>query len=135
MTNREFEILYKKTCLEVADKALNAALLNTKLMIAELMNPYYEDQRQEIETTYLNMLNYVINAVPDPEQESIYNKIQIRILELADTVRDIFFTKEFQSIYWSVYLSRRIFTLWRNSYSNSRCLHWSAALSDIFYLL
>ncbi|MBR5973220.1 MAG: tetratricopeptide repeat protein [Paludibacteraceae bacterium] len=104
MTNREFEILYKKTCLEVADKALNAALLNIKLMIAELTNPYFEDQRQEIENTYLNMLNYVINAVPDPEQESIYNKIQIRTLELADAVRDTFFTKESNNI---VYQQKR----------------------------
>ena len=98
MTNREFEILYKKSCLEVTNKEMNAALLNIKLMISELANSYFDEQRLDIETTYQNMLNCVINSIEDPEQEAIYNKIQINALELADAIRDAFFTKESNNI-------------------------------------
>ncbi|MBP5423223.1 MAG: tetratricopeptide repeat protein [Paludibacteraceae bacterium] len=98
MTNRDFEILYKNVCVETCNKELNAAFNHLKELITETNNSFWEEQRGELENTYLNMLKYATDAIQDPNQESIYKSIQIQLLELADTVRNQFFTKNSNNI-------------------------------------
>lgn len=102
MTNRDFEILYKKICRSVHEKELSNALVYLKTLASELGNPYFSDQREELETTYKNLLGYTINNIVDPERDKIYNQIQIKTMELADTIRDAFFSKNSDNIVYQL---------------------------------
>ncbi len=130
MTNRDFEILYKKIGYEVANKEMNSALLHLKEMIIESGNLYLEDQRSDIEKTYLNMLNYAVSNIHDPEQDSIYNKIQKKALDLADVTRDLYFTKTSNNI---IYQYKRTSSLPQSNLNEET--YSSDDLAKVFYKL
>ncbi len=98
MTNREVELLHRKICREVADRKMSIALGNLKQMAEISGNAYMQEQRNEIEETYANLLNFALNGVKDPSQESIYNQTQTKVLELADMLRDSIFTRDSDNI-------------------------------------
>lgn len=102
MTNRDFEILYKKICRDVCSKELTSALILLKDLSSELGNPYFSDQRDELESTYKNLLGYTFNNIADPERDKIYQQIQIKTMELADLIRDAFFTKSSNNIVYQL---------------------------------
>ena len=98
MTNRDFEIIYKRLCHDVANLQLNAAFNHMKELANECQNPYAQSQCEEIEETYLNLLKYAVDRYDDPERDNIFNKIQIQLLELADDLRNSHFTKNSNNI-------------------------------------
>lgn len=102
MTNRGFEVCYKKLIVLVVNNELNEALQLLGQMIAEMPNANFEDQREEIENTYINLLNYAVHDIEDPSREKIYNQTQTQILELADNVRNNFFTKESDNLIYQL---------------------------------
>lgn len=104
MTNREFEILYKKVVAQAIEKELNVSFYELQRMIAETKNSELSDQCRKLEETYKNLLNYAMNGIIDPSQESIYVQLQTDLLRLSDKVRDIYFTKNSNNI---VYQKKR----------------------------
>ena len=126
MTNREFEILYKKIIAQTIDKELNVSFQELRKMITETNNSELSDQCQMLEDTYKNLLNYAMNGVVDPSQETIYNQLQTDLLRLADKARDLYFTKNSNNI---VYQKKREIqrtlteTTDLSQYSIAECFH------------
>jgi len=58
-----------------------------------------QEKYDTIHSTYLNLLKYSFNSVPDPQRESIYIKLQQSILELGDEIKDKISSQKFTNSY------------------------------------
>ncbi|MFO8053864.1 MAG: tetratricopeptide repeat protein [Bacteroidales bacterium] len=68
-------------------KRVKEALDMLKVMIRKTELQQYEMERDDISTTYGNILKYAISGVDDPQQEEVYYKTLRATIELADKVK------------------------------------------------
>lgn len=90
MTNKEIEITYREICRSVVENHLKVAFDKLTLLLSLLtsVQSSLQEKKNQVETTYEYMLQYIANGVNDPEQTKIYRQIKLDILSLADEARE-----------------------------------------------
>ena len=90
MTNKEIEITYREICRSVVENHLKVAFDKLTLLLSLLtsVQSSLQEKKNQVETTYEYMLQYIANGVNDPEQAKIYRQIKLDILSLADEARE-----------------------------------------------
>jgi tetratricopeptide (TPR) repeat protein len=80
---------YNQVCSLVYQRKVKDALDMLGDLIAETSYSDYFFQLEHLEKTYEQMLSYTLKGVEDPERDTIYNKLQVSILKLADKIRSL----------------------------------------------
>ncbi len=72
----------------IVSSTISKNLKNAFNLLTELLalthKPEWNDKKNELEQNYMYLLQYAMNGVNDPEQEQVYNKIRLSLLQLAD---------------------------------------------------
>jgi tetratricopeptide (TPR) repeat protein len=79
---------YKHLCQLVSGRRVKDAMDVLNKMVSESGYSDFFIQKEHLEHTYEQMLNYMLEGVQDPERDKVYHKLLTSILELADRVKD-----------------------------------------------
>lgn len=77
-----------KIAEDIARKRIKSAFDRLKVLIEETRSGTLKDQLLQLESTYINMLQYTLQGVVDPEREKIYSHLLRALLKLADKTRE-----------------------------------------------
>lgn len=85
---QQIKTKYQRLCKLVSGRRVKDAMdVLNDLVSASGFSDFFI-QKEHLEHTYEQMLNYMLEGVKDPERDSVYNKMLTSILELADRVKD-----------------------------------------------
>ena len=79
---------YQRLCTLVSNRRVKDAMDVLNDLVSESGFSDFFVQKEHLEHTYEQMLNYMLEGVQDPERDTVYNKLLTSILELADRVKD-----------------------------------------------
>ena len=79
---------YQRLCTLVSNRRIKDAMDVLNDLVSESGFSDFFVQKEHLEHTYEQMLNYMLEGVQDPERDTVYNKLLTSILELADRVKD-----------------------------------------------
>lgn len=84
MKDTEAKETYKKIINHTLSKNLKSAFDLLSELLREVHKPDWTDKKNELEQNYQYLLKYAIDGINDPEQEAIYNKMRLSLLQLTD---------------------------------------------------
>ncbi len=93
MTILEVIARHKDVCNLATDMKLYDALHQTSLLLQEIQNDELHTEFENSKDTYSNMLNYTVKGIKDPQREVILNSLVIRIVEMADKIKELYLEK------------------------------------------
>jgi tetratricopeptide (TPR) repeat protein len=79
---------YQRLCTLVSNRRVKDAMDVLNDLVSESGFSDFFVQKEHLEHTYEQMLNYMLEGVQDPERDTVYKKLLTSILELADRVKD-----------------------------------------------
>ncbi len=86
MTKQEYKNSHEKIT-QLIDKEKVKDAINLLLSLAsKLMNKEYEHELHQINENYKYLLKYAIEGVQDPQRQSIYKKIRLKLYGLTDKI-------------------------------------------------
>jgi Tfp pilus assembly protein PilF len=78
---------------------LKEALNQLRVLVEDMHIADFTLQYEDINQTYLMLLEYNFRGVPDPQRNTIFGKLKVSLLELADRVRQHAFAQTGMHIY------------------------------------
>jgi tetratricopeptide (TPR) repeat protein len=93
MTIHEVIARHKDVCNLATDMKLYDALHQTSLLLQEIQNDELHTEFENCKETYSNMLNYTVKGIKDPQREIILYSLVIRIVEMADKIKEQYLEK------------------------------------------
>jgi hypothetical protein len=94
MSPAEVHNTYKKILVYVTEERLKNAFEKTELLSSELQSTQYQQNLENLQTSYQLLLQYFMNGVKDPERKQIYNKLIANIFVTAAELRDELLTRD-----------------------------------------
>ena len=95
----EIENTFSTLCDLVYANRLKEALNQLKVLVEGMHIADFTLQYEDINQTYLMLLEYNFRGVPDPQRNTIFGKLKVSLLELADKVRQHAFAQTGMHIY------------------------------------
>ena len=95
----EIENTFSNLCNLVYANRLKEALNQLKILVEGMHIADFTLQYEDINQTYLMLLEYNFRGVPDPQRNTIFGKLKVSLLELADKVRQHAFAQTGMHIY------------------------------------
>ena len=84
---------HKLICNLATDMNLFDALQQTKGLLKEIQNDDLQMDYEHCMETYSNMLKYTMKGILDPQRSLILNALVVRIVEMADKLKELFLEK------------------------------------------
>jgi tetratricopeptide (TPR) repeat protein len=94
---------YRHLCSLVSARKVKDALDVLNGLVTESGFSDFFIQQEHLEHTYEQMLKYMLEGVQDPERDTVYRKLLVSILEVADRVKDRLMEKDSG---WHTYILR-----------------------------
>ena len=94
MSPAEVHNTYKKILVYLTEERLKNAFEKTELLSSELQSTQYQQNLENLQTSYQLLLQYFMNGVKDPERKQIYNKLIANIFVTAAELRDELLTRD-----------------------------------------
>lgn len=69
-------------------------------LIEQLQNWTFKEKLEELESSYKYMIQYMLEGVPDPERNRIYEHLILSAYTLTDKVTDLLMEKESSTLYY-----------------------------------
>jgi len=95
----EIENNFSNICNLVYANRLKEALNQLGLLMEGMHDADFTLQFEELNQTYLMLLEYNFRGVPDPQRNTIFGKLKVSLLELADKVRQQAYAQTGMHIY------------------------------------
>lgn len=95
----EIDSTFSNICNLVYAERLKEALTKLKVLMEGMHVADFTLQYEDINQTYLMLLEYNFRGVPDPQRNTIFGKLKVSLLELADKVRQQAFAQSGMHIY------------------------------------
>jgi tetratricopeptide (TPR) repeat protein len=95
----EIDSTFSSLCNLVYANRLKEALNQLGLLMEGMHVADFTLQYEELNQTYLMLLEYNFRGVPDPQRNTIFGKLKVSLLELADKVRQQAFAQTGMHIY------------------------------------
>ncbi len=86
-TYKNIENTFDSLCNLVYANRLKEALNLLEILMEGLHNSDFALQHEDINQTYQMLLEYNFKGIPDPQRNTIFSKLKVSLLELADRVR------------------------------------------------
>lgn len=86
-STNQIEVIFSTLCNHVYNNRLADALSQLSLLKEGIHDADFTLQFEDINQTYRMLLEYNFKGVVDPQRDSIYNKLKVSLVELADKVR------------------------------------------------
>jgi len=96
---KQIESTFSSLCHLVYANRLKEALSQLRIMMEGMHVADFTLQYEDINQTYRMLLEYNFRGVPDPQRNTIFGKLKISLLELADKVRQQAFAQTGMHIY------------------------------------
>jgi hypothetical protein len=96
---KQIESAFSTLCSMVYANRLKEALNQLSIMMEGMHVADFTLQYEDINQTYLMLLEYNFRGVPDPQRDIIFGKLKVSLLELADKVRQQAFAQTGMLIY------------------------------------
>ena len=97
--NKNIENVFESVCNLVYSNRLAEASVELEILLEGITASDISSQVEEIKQTYQMLLEYNFKGIPDPQRDSIFSKLKVSFLELADRVRQKAFTRSGLQIY------------------------------------
>ncbi len=81
-------IKHKTICEDATALKLFDALEQSRLLIQDIPFDELKTEFETIEVTYSNLLQYTIKGIKDPQRNMILNSLVVKIVELADKIKE-----------------------------------------------
>lgn len=124
MNHIEIQSKYSEICNLILNKEISDSIVQLQLFANQSKKQYHQDQIEEIQNTYSNILKHSFTNINDPERDNIYKHLQRSLFELADTINECLLT---ETSGLTIYKMK-----W--SLDRKRELHSDEAVSLIHYL-
>ncbi len=95
----EIDNTFSNLCKLVYADRLKEALIQMQILMEGMHVVDFTLQYEDINQTYLMLLEYNFRGVPDPQRNNIFGKLKVTLLELADKVRQQAFAQTGMHIY------------------------------------
>ena len=95
----EIDNTFSNLCNLVYADRLKEALNQLRVLMEGMHVADFTLQYEDINQTYLMLLEYNFRGVPDPQRNTIFGKLKVSLLELADKVRQQAFAQTGMHIY------------------------------------
>ena len=95
----EIESTFLSLCKLVYANRLKEALNQLGLLMEGMHVADFTLQYEDLNQTYRMLLEYNFRGVPDPQRNTIFGKLKVSLLELADKVRQQAFAQTGMHIY------------------------------------
>lgn len=96
---KEIESTFFNLCNLVYANRLKEALNQLRVLMEGMHVADFTLQYEDLNQTYRMLLEYNFRGVPDPQRDTIYGKLKVSLLELADKVRQHAFAQTGMHIY------------------------------------
>ncbi len=96
---KDIETTFLELCNLVFANRLKEALNQLGILMQGMHNADFTMQYEDINQTYRMLLEYNFRGVPDPQRNTIYGKLKVSLLELADKVRQLALAQTGMHIY------------------------------------
>ncbi len=98
MTINEVIAKHKQVCNLATDMKLYDALQQSGMLLNEIPNDELLTELENCRETYSNMLKYTAKGIQDPQRNLILNALVVRIVEMADKIKELFLEKHHHAL-------------------------------------
>ncbi|MDR2776416.1 MAG: tetratricopeptide repeat protein [Tannerella sp.] len=102
MTTQEIQVIYEQTVNSLDKRELKTAFDALYNLTAGLRTYMFQDELNNLQETYKQLLHYYTEGTRDPMQAKIYNELTASAYELADKIRLHILTRMSSGLYYSV---------------------------------